>query len=415
MNMRPAAPSTTGSGAGRRCLLVLACIAFLSSPDCRAADKALKSLIGPRDAVLVADPQGKVILSKNADTPLAPASTLKILTSLVAFHYLGNEYRFVTSFYLDGAGNLKVKGSGDPLLTSESFQDIAKALSEGPTPKLTAIGDLVVDPTHFKPAIAVPGKGTSSEPYDAPIGALCANFNTVAFLKTPGGSYVSAEEQTPLLPSVLPRVRASGQKEGRVTLSHSADENTRYAGDLMLYFLQQAGIRVTGKVKIGKVDPNRDRLVYRYVSPFDLDEVVAQLMAYSNNFIANQLLVASGAAAFGPPGTLEKGVKAAQAVSRAILGCEIPLVEGSGLSRKNRLSARQLGKILQAFEPHRKLMRHENGEYYKTGSLRGVRTRAGYLEGNDGGWYRFVVMCNTPGRGTERIMQRVKSVVAAGR
>ena len=112
-----------------------------------------------------------------------PASTLKILTSLVAFHYLGNDYRFVTRLYLDDAGNLKIRGSGDPLLTSESFLEIAQALTEGPEPKLSAIGDLVMDPSYFAPSIAVPGKGNSSQPYDAPIGALCANFNTVAFRK----------------------------------------------------------------------------------------------------------------------------------------------------------------------------------------------------------------------------------------
>ena len=316
----------------------------MSHPALAQDDFGIKALIGPRDAVLVADPQGNILLSKNIDTPLVPASTLKILTTLVAFHYLGNDYRFVTRLYVDDAGNLKIRGSGDPLLTSESFLEITQALSEGPEPKLSAIGDLVMDPSYFAPSIAVPGKGSSSEPYDAPIGALCANFNTVAFEKRSGGRYVSSEVQTPLLPAAMPKIKASGLKRGRITLSHQGDENTRYAGELFLFFLEKAGIEVSGKVKIGKIDPNRDREIYRYVSPLPLDQVAAQLLEFSNNFIANQLLVASGAAAYGPPGTLDKGVAAAESFSREVLGMETRLVEGSGLSRQNRLSARQLKK-----------------------------------------------------------------------
>ena len=90
----------------------------------------------------------------------------------------------------------------------------------------------------------------------------------------------------------MPKIKASGLKRGRITLSHRGDENTRYAGELFLFFLEKAGIEVSGKVKIGKIDPNKDREIYRYVSPFDLDQVASQLLEFSNNFIANQLLVA---------------------------------------------------------------------------------------------------------------------------
>ena len=58
-------------------------------------------------------------------------------------------------------------------------------------------------------------------------------------------------------------------------------------------------------------------------------------------------------------------------------------------------------------------MRYEDREYYKTGSLNGIRTRAGYMEGDGGRLYQFVVMCNTSGKGTERIMDRIKALVAA--
>ncbi len=387
-------------------------LALTPAAPAQAAGGGVKALLGPGDAVLVADPGGRVLLSENADRLLVPASTLKLLTSLVAFHYLGADYRFATGVYADDDGNLKVKGFGDPLLTSESFQEMARALASGPDPPVRAVRDLVMDPSYFRPSIAVPGRGASTEPYDAPIGALCANFNTVAFQRDAGGGYASAEEQTPLLPAALPRIKASGLKSGRITLSHRGDENTRYAGELFRHFLGLEGLEAAGEVRMGKVEPQKDREVYRYVSPFTLDQVAAQLLEFSNNFIANQVLVAAGAAAYGPPGTLDKGVEAAKAFSRKVLGMDLQLVEGSGLSRDNRVSARQMARVLEAFAPHRGLLRSQEGEFYKTGSLNGIRTRAGYLQGPGGGWYRFVVLCNTPGKGTGKIMERVKAFVA---
>jgi D-alanyl-D-alanine carboxypeptidase/D-alanyl-D-alanine-endopeptidase (penicillin-binding protein 4) len=402
-----------GQTAGRLPAL-MAALLFAAAGLCPASAQSqagITSLIGARDAVLVTDSQGAILAEKNATTPLVPASTLKVLTSLVAAHYLAMDHHFVTVVYRDPEGNLKIEGGGDPLLTSESLSDIARALAGGANPKLTHIKDLVVDSSYFAPGIEVPGKGRSTEPYDAPIGALCANFNTVAFRKS-GGGYVSTEAQTPLLPSAMGAIRASGLKEGRITLSHRNDENARYAGELFLYFLKEQGVQVAGTVKIGRVDKGEDREIYRYVSPYDLSQVISQLLEYSNNFIANQLLVAAGAAAFGPPGTLSKGVRAAEAYCRDILHMEVKLVEGSGLSRQNRLTARQLDRLLQVFEPYRILMRHDGTEYYKTGSLHGIRTRVGYIAAPDGSWARFVVMCNTPGKTTDRILNKIKILVS---
>jgi D-alanyl-D-alanine carboxypeptidase/D-alanyl-D-alanine-endopeptidase (penicillin-binding protein 4) len=45
--------------------------------------------IGPDDAIIVSDPDGKIFMEKNADKKLIPASTLKLLTSLSVLHHLG--------------------------------------------------------------------------------------------------------------------------------------------------------------------------------------------------------------------------------------------------------------------------------------------------------------------------------------
>ena len=91
---------------------------------------ALDRMIGKNDAVLVTDSVGQILWAKNTDKNLIPASILKIFTSTVALHYLGNDYRFPTEFYLDEQSNLKIKGYGDPLLVSEVIIKISQVLEQ---------------------------------------------------------------------------------------------------------------------------------------------------------------------------------------------------------------------------------------------------------------------------------------------
>jgi D-alanyl-D-alanine carboxypeptidase/D-alanyl-D-alanine-endopeptidase (penicillin-binding protein 4) len=351
------------------------------------------------DAVLLADPEGCRLVAIHADVPLIPASTLKLLTAAAALHHLGPDYRFATEFFRDPAGHLKVKGYGDPLLISEVVADLARDLAR----HVAAYGDLVVDDGWFEQPLFIPGRSTSLQPYDAPNGALCVNFNTV-FFKREAGRPVSAEPQTPLLPFARQKIEAAGETGGRIGLSAGAAENVRYGGELIQYFLSQAGVQGQGGIRSGRVTAD-DRMIYRHRSPYPLTEVVQKLMAHSNNFMANQLFIATGIAVEGPPGTLAKAQAVVHRYARETLGLrQLKLVEGSGISRGNRMSAADLLRVLDALAPYYHLLRQEGREYYKTGTLDGIRTRAGYLEGRDGTLYRFVVLRNTPGATTEAVM-----------
>ena len=88
--------------------------------------------------------------------------------------------------------------------------------------------------------------------------------------------------------------------EGRIVLSHNENEITLYSGYLFDHFLRQAGVTVTGKVAIGTVRPDRDRLIYRHQSPLTLSDTVARLLDFSNNYITNQILIAAGRPALRP-------------------------------------------------------------------------------------------------------------------
>jgi serine-type D-Ala-D-Ala carboxypeptidase/endopeptidase (penicillin-binding protein 4) len=365
--------------------------------------KEMETLIGANDAVMVTDHGGRVLLEKNAEQPLVPASILKIFTSLMAIHHLGFDYRFATEFYLDDGNNLTIKGYGDPFLVSETVEEIASVIST-----ITArVNDIVLDDSHFAQPLEIPGISSSSRPYDAPNGALCVNFNTV-FFKKKNDAFVSGEPQTPLLPIAIDCVRSSGLSRGRIALSHHENRVTFYAGRLFEHFLRQARVEVSGEVRLGTVRPGMDRLVHRHLSALTLRDIIAKLLDHSSNFTTNQILITAGIDARGPPGTLEKGVAAAQAFARNILDLKhIRVSEGSGISRNNQMTAIDMGKVLEAFAPHHNLLRNEGRQYYKTGTLRGVSTRAGYMEEQNGKLRRFVVMLNTPGKSAEQVSRRL--------
>jgi D-alanyl-D-alanine carboxypeptidase/D-alanyl-D-alanine-endopeptidase (penicillin-binding protein 4) len=370
----------------------------------------LQRFIGKNDSILVTDANGLIILEKNADKKRIPASILKIFSSLVALHYLGDDYRFPTEFYLDGQSNLKIKGYGDPLLISEVVSKISQVLAvllKNNQP----LNDLVLDDSYFQQPLTIPGITSSPQPYDAPNGSLCVNFNTVSFKRTPQG-YVSAEPQTPLLPFVIEKIKASGLKRGRIVFSHNKNEIALYAGKLFQYFFEKQGIRFNGMVKLGRINDNTDRLIFKYVSSSSLAEIVVKLLEHSNNFTTNQLLIATGAKIIGPPGTLAKGVTMASDYAREMLDIEaMRIVEGSGISRDNRVTALQMNKILQEFLPYHYLLRRQGREYYKTGTLYGVSTRAGYIKRSNGEFYCYVIMFNTAGKSTDSLILRLLRIL----
>jgi D-alanyl-D-alanine carboxypeptidase/D-alanyl-D-alanine-endopeptidase (penicillin-binding protein 4) len=408
------------NGKNKVCVAILALFVFIpalfpcSAKGASSSLQEIKRLLGRADAALLADPSGRVIMGVNTGKLLVPASTLKLLTALAARHYLGNggNYRFQTDFYVRDDGSLVIKGFGDPLMVSEDVQSIAVILRK----QMNFVHHIILDDTYFAKPLIIPGTASNSlQPYDAPCGALSVNFNSFGF-HVQNGQPVSAEPQTPLLPIARTKIASTyaayGMQSGRIPLNGKNDEISLYTGQLFEYFLREAGIRITGGIRTGQVDPGRDTLVYRHMSPFNLTEIITRLMKSSNNFVANQLLLASGASLFGAPATMEKAVRAAENYAGNVLGINgLAIAEGSGISRGNRLSAAMFLKIMKAFQPCHTLLRYQDGEYYKTGTLNGIRARAGYLSGPNGALYPFVVLINTSGKGTEPVMKRLKRMI----
>ncbi len=389
-------------------VFVLAMSATGSAPHAAGLPPALARTLGPADSLLVTQPDGRPLMRWNAETPRIPASVLKLLTAQVALAHLGADHRFETLFYQDPQGRLYVRGQGDPFWVSEIIAETAAILA----PRLAPVTEIVLDDTYFARPLTIPGVSDTDNPYDAPNGALCANFNTIAVKRLASGQYVSDEPQTPTLPFMQRLLSQQGTpSRGRLVLTHDGRQATAYAGHLLRHFLETAGQPVSGAVRIAPVDPQA-RPVVAFASPLTLAEVIRHMMASSNNFMANQLLIAAGARAYGPPGTLDKAVSLASDYARRTLAWQhFMLAEGSGISPDNRVSAADLDKLLSAFTDHRGLLRHKGRAWYKTGTLSGVQTRAGYIEKADGTHYRFAILINTPGRRADPVLDSLMELL----
>ena len=311
---------------------------------------------------------------------------------------------------MDNNSNLKIKGFGDPLLISEIVEEIAITLCAKLKKNGTIINNIILDDSYFDHLIKIPGTNLSDQPYDAPNGALCVNFNTIHF-KRSQNSYISAEPQTPLLPCALKKIRETSNPSGRIVFSHNKKKYTLYAGEMFLFFLKKHGAKITGNIKTGEVN-KKEKLILKYESKFSLQEIISKLLEYSNNFIANQLLITMGANVFGSPGTLCKGRLALLDYADRILGIKnINIAEGSGISRENKISAINMDKILLEFKPYRKLMRTTKNEYYKTGTLSGISTRVGYIDNGREDIGRYVIMLNSSEKSMDSMVKLVHDVL----
>lgn len=369
-------------------LLILLVLLLLPAQALAGVSERVAAL-APSGLVLVVDSGGNALVARNADKPFVPASVTKIVTAWLALEVLGGDYRFQTRFYLGDDRVLYVRGGGDPFLISEELALLAPKLvaAVGKQP-LTGI---VLDASYYPAGHRIPGIEDTNESYDALNSALAVNFNTIYAVRR-GNRVRSAEKQTPITPLAIRQFRKRGPKgRGRISLVQDPAVSLQYAGELLAAFIKRAGGSVKGKITTGSV-PNGLAPVYVHSQSRPLSEVLRELLIGSNNYIANQVFLETGARRLGGPVSLDKSLKVANDMLAAHgLAGAIHLEEGSGISRDNRFTARGLAKVLSLFAPHADLLKRGKGTWYKTGTLDGVRTLAGYADTSKHGQVRFVI------------------------
>ncbi len=349
-----------------------------------------KHHFGQQSAVLVTEAQGKVLYSWNAEKALIPASTIKIATGIAAIEKFGLDYRFKTDFFVSG-DVLWVKGYGDPYLTSEELDVVAKKLIQRLDEQFLSIHQVVVDGTHF-PLLKVPGRVASQQPYDAPLAAVSANFNTINVRKK-GRKVLSAEPQTPITPIAKQLSQKLSNGVHRINLLKTATSE-QYFAELLVAKLQEHGLKKPLSTRTG-FTPVEAQLVYQHVNSKSLKESIQAMLFFSNNFIANQLFLQMRDT------NAQVGFDSSSRYVMKMLQAELgdsdsaKIVEGSGLSRENQMTAKQLVELLGKFQPYKSLMKPylKGNAYAKSGTLNGVQNLAGYMT-KDGKEYFFAFLFN---------------------
>jgi D-alanyl-D-alanine carboxypeptidase/D-alanyl-D-alanine-endopeptidase (penicillin-binding protein 4) len=375
-------------------LTLLLLLPFLIAPTGTAAQNSLDlPRLAKNGAIRVEREDGTPIIQFRDTEPLVPASTLKIATSFCALHQLGPDFRYETLFFTDGTNTLYIKGSGDPSLVSETLDSIAQDLVKK-TPKIDRI---IIDTSLFVDDIAIDGSERSLNPYDAKNAAFVGNFSSAYLTRSRKGTVSSAEPQTPLTPLAQQAgARLQKGQTERVNLSSNWKLGVQYGGELLAAFLQKHGARGAMSISRGSI-PSSARRIFSHRSPQTLSEILQPMLKYSTNFTANQIFLALGLSRFGAPATVEKAQRAmTECLAARVHWQDFHVEEGSGLSRRNKVSAQQMTQLLKAFEPYRYLLPEQDGFLAKTGSLRGVNSLAGYFTpSKQVGPVRFTILVNS--------------------
>lgn len=418
-------PSTSLTVAQTLALLLASPLSASAAPVCHDLPTQLDSILsspafdGAQVALHVERvDNGETLYSHQGDTNLVPASNIKIVSTAAALHYLGPDYRFQTELYgqMDERGTvnggLYIRGNGDPWLVPERVWYLANRLYFLGVRQIR--GDIIVDDTYFDGDREAIGReqDRSSYAYMAPRGAVSVGFNTLVvhvypgaksgdpaqILVEPKSDYARIDSsvvtigsgRSRLLMDVVPeRDRSVVKVSGRIHAREPGrgyyrriDNPPIFAGEVFRQMFKDVGITIKGgKVRTGVVPEGASKLA-QLASP-RLSELINRVNKHSNNFMAEQVALAAGAAAYGAPATWEKAEKAIDAFLVQEVGLtpdSYKIRNASGLHDVNRMSAKQLVEILR-YMYHRPRLRPE---YVASMSVAGASgTLAGRMRETD--------------------------------
>ncbi|MDR0550157.1 MAG: D-alanyl-D-alanine carboxypeptidase [Deltaproteobacteria bacterium] len=351
----------------------------------------VKTLAGSGAVLLIDHHVGqdlsRELFALNPDKAFVPASILKLVTAGAALDALGFGYRFRTEFYLDPGRNLWIVGRGDPFLVAEELCLLMESLRQT---GLSQVKDVYLDNSFFESGLILDGNTFTNNPYDAYNLALGVNFNTVNYLIDQKGKIVECDPCSPITEvtkevasrnPLKKRRKNRYPQEFRLNISSSPLDAEKNTGQMFQALLTKYGVTVSGDVVLGRTLPKNAKLIYAHLSSKTLEELIKELLKHSNNFMTNQIFLTMGAEKFGAPATPEKSH---QVVIDFLAKYDLPsitMVEGSGLSRRNSLTARQMSRILGTLEPVRHLINSnvDGSVIAKTGTMSDIQTLAGYL------------------------------------
>ena len=327
----------------------------------------------------------RIINEHHAQRLMMPASTLKLITSLVALRDLVFNFRFVTRLFIDvrqklGSqlrGPVYLQFSGDPSLTSDHLQQLFTDLKQQGVDHLQ--GDVILDESVFaKPSLG-PGWmwDDASECFSVQVAAAnidhaCAKAKVIhsgqsgTMAKLTMTSPGIWEHKVAVVPMIYRDDKVTIKQvaighyvvRGHVRVQTSSlgvslavKQHKTYVKWALVRAIRQSGLLWNGRVRWGRV-PRQVRVVSEHQSQ-PLWRLVQDLLQYSDNLYADALFKRLGAIGNAAPATWRSGaqavVKSIKSVTRDSM---IRIVDGSGLSRYNQVTARTLMASLKYYYFH---------------------------------------------------------------
>jgi serine-type D-Ala-D-Ala carboxypeptidase/endopeptidase (penicillin-binding protein 4) len=256
---------------------------------------------------------GRTVFLRHPTLALVPASNAKLAVAYASLALLGPEHRLDTVVYGEGEllgsiwkGDLVLKGFGDPTLSRADLGELARQIRAAGIRHVT--GGIEADESYFDTRRTGPA----------------------------WRSYYYIGESPPLSALTVDRARFRGWVTREPALS---------AGSQFRFALRAAGVGVRGRVVAGAADPSAEQLAATTSAP--LARIVAFMNRESDNFTAELLLKQLGAVD-GGRGTSAGGAEAVREALRAAASplAGVRIVDGSGLSARNRLTAAAVIGIL---------------------------------------------------------------------
>lgn len=447
-----------------RCFWLLALL-LASQAQARSLDAVLSQLPPGAQLALLVQPLdgGALQVDHNSELLLPPASTQKLLTALAAELQLSDAFRFVTRLEGQGKttggtwqGDLKLRLSGAPDLSRAQVGELLDQLQAQGVSRIN--GDLLLDGRVFSGYERAPGWPWDNLGvcYSAPASAFTIEHNCVAAsldtrnqqhqarLYVPPHQPVSIAADVALVSAELKQAslcdllldRGPGnvyQLHGCVTrerqrwpLNFAVNDTAAYLGDILVQELDQKGIGLSGRIRtLDQIDGGQWQTLAR-VESAPLAELLQEMLQDSDNLYADNLLKTLGAQRSGI-GSFAVGVRELKQILREQAGIELglsTLKDGSGLSRDNLLTARQLASVLGYLDRHPQLSTNqalpvagESGTLKyrrslrqaplsgniraKSGTVNGASNLAGFIQAASGKRYLFVLMLSGIARGDE--------------
>ncbi len=396
---------------------------------------------------------GRRVLQWQEQRSVNPASLAKLLTTMAALDRLGPAFTWSTPVWLAGPvkdgvldGALHIKGSGDPKLVFERVWLLLRRVQQQGVREIR--GDIVLDNSAFAVPEADPADfdGEPLRPYNVRPSALLLNFRSALYtfvpdeaagvarvLTEPPLAATQVDRTVPLVAGPCGDWRAAlkaGFEAGRTRFAGfyatacgelhwpvADPQPATYDARLLEGLWKEMGGRLHGVVREGPA-PADLKPSFEQRSP-PLAEVVRDINKYSNNVMAQQLFLTlalqarrNGAAA---PEAARETVSRWLAERTGELGADVMLDNGSGLSRKGRITAQRLSRLLELAHDSpvmselmsslpvsgldgtlRRSRATPGRAHLKTGSLRDVAGVAGYVLSNNGKRYAVVAIINHP-------------------